>query len=180
MPNGASPRRGNREARTGPYGTVYDPWANEWARARLSTTQLLVMIKLCERLEFDADGTAKAWYPRAEMARELERSEETVKQAVRGLIREGFLKVRTRGYRGRSTVYEIMPGVRWPQIGGASKYPNREKGVSTPYAKGVHPDTPLISKEGAPAHSGSPTRIRSEGGELLREAFYGKEGKNGL
>ena len=75
------------EARKGPYGRIYDSWINEWSRTGLSATQMSIMCKLCERLEFDVEGNATAWYPREEMARELGKTERAIKQAVHSLLK---------------------------------------------------------------------------------------------
>lgn len=158
------------EARSGPYGRIYDPWIDEWSRAKLSATQMSIMCKLCERLEFDVEGNATAWYPRDEMARELGKTETAIRQAVGGLIKAGMLQVLKRGCRKHCTVYRVMPHMPWPKKKGVSSaYPKRGKGVSSEPQKGYPPDTPLRIKDGGPAHHGSPVRQGESGKDRLRE-----------
>ena len=160
------------EARKGPYGRIYDSWINEWSRTGLSATQMSIMCKLCERLEFDVEGNATAWYPREEMARELGKTERAIKQAVHSLLKAGVLKVRKRGYRNVCTEYEVMPHMPWPKKNGVSSaYPKQKNGVSSAPQKGYPPDTPLRIKSGGLAHQGSPARRSETGLDLARKAM---------
>ena len=103
---------GSRKA--GPYSRAYGPWVDELAARGAGRLQLLVIACLCERLEFDHHGNASAWYPRAEMAERLGVSERSVKNAVAGLIEKRLLSVKKAGHKGRATVYNVLPGIPWP------------------------------------------------------------------
>lgn len=109
---------GDSKRRAGPFSMVYAPWAEAWARAGLSGREHDVMLALCERLEFDGEGGAASWYPRAELSERLGCSAGAVTRAVKRLRARGFLNVKSKAHRGASTVYEVMPAVPWPANGG--------------------------------------------------------------
>lgn len=104
------------KAMAGPYARVYDAWLQEWVAAGIGSTQVFVMLKLCERLEFDRHGIAYSWYPRAEMAEELGLTDNALRHAVKRLVERGFLAVSESGHSGSATVYKVMPHVRWPRM----------------------------------------------------------------
>lgn len=134
----------------GPFSMVYGPWLNEWSRANLGRTQLLVMLKLCERLEFDDYGHAYAWYPRGELASELGLTENAVRVTCQRLKELGMLKVQNPGHKGRATVYMVMPSIPWrdSQRVHADVPPNDSKGAHNDASR-VHTDVhPLRHKDG--------------------------------
>ena len=142
----------------GPFARVHDSWIDEWARAGLGRTQLLVMLKLCERIEFDKNGNATSWYPRDEMAREIGVTETAVKRAIQRLGELEFLVVRKSGRRGSSTLYVVMPHSRWPM------------------SRGTADGTPLRNKEGgSPADAGTPPTVRDTLAEIISARERGEE-----
>lgn len=144
--------------RRGPFSMVYGRWLDEWARAGLGRTQLLVMLKLCERLEFDDHGHAYAWYPRGELAEELGLTETAVKRAVRRLIDMRLLKVQQPGHKSKATVYLVMPSIPWrnKKRGTADGTPNYSKGYRDDAQRGTADGTPLIHKDGGEAADAAP------------------------
>lgn len=168
---GQAKRGGTDESggRCGPLFRGYDPWADEWARAGLSGMQILVMLKLCERLEFDEEG-ATAWYPAEEMARELGKSVRTINDAVSKLKRKGVLKLKNKPHRGACAVYYVMPSTPWPaqkvraktvandQKGTDTSGSNRKKATEKQPGKLPAQTVPLRSKEGVPPACGGASR----------------------
>ena len=81
---------------------------------------------LCERLEFayDESGERRAYasYSRKQMCEELGLSRTAVKRAVDRLKDAGLIEVHQEGYRGRATIYAVMPRSPWPD-GDADKPP---------------------------------------------------------
>lgn len=141
----------------GPYARMHDGWINEWARAGIGRTQLLVMLKLCERLEFDDYGHVTSWYPRAELARDLCMTERAVKEAILGLKDLGFLKVKNAGRRGSATLYTVMPHTRWPRKRGLpQETPNTEKGSLNDAYRGLSQETPIRINSGGEAADAAP------------------------
>lgn len=133
----------------GPFAREHDEWINEWARAGIGRTQLLVMLKLCERLEFDDYGHVTSWYPRGELARDLGMTEGAVREAVQKLKRHGFLKVKEAGSRGSATLYTVMPHTKWPRQRGVSEdHPNEKKGGLDDAHRVVSEDHPLRINSG--------------------------------
>lgn len=134
----------------GPFARMHDSWICEWAHAGLGRTQLLVMLKLCERLEFDEHGHVTAWYPRDELARDLELTEEAVRGAVQRLKRLGFLKVKEAGQRGTATLYTVMPHTKWPPQKRVvmDDHPNPRKGGHYDGHRVVVDDHPLRINSG--------------------------------
>lgn len=115
------------ESRKGPYATVYHDWIRELCKAkRLGGTCAAVFMLLCERLEFayDESGERRAFasYSRKQMCEELGLSETAVKRAVDRLKDAGLIEVHQEGYRGRATIYAVMPRNPWPE-GDADKPP---------------------------------------------------------
>lgn len=161
----------------GPFARVHDSWVDEWARAGLGRTQLLVMLKLCERIEFDKNGNATSWYPRDEMAREIGVTETAVKRAIQRLGELEFLVVRKSGRRGSSTLYVVMPHSRWPMSRGtADGTPNSKKGYRDDAHRGTADGTPLRNKEcGSPAGAGTPPERASALAEIMRRREEGWE-----
>ena len=102
------------DSRRGPFSRLYGPWLDRLAGAGAGPLQTLVLLCLCERLEFDRHGNASAWYPRAEMAERLGMPESAVSKAVSGLIEKRLLSVKQAGHKGRATVYNVFPGTPWP------------------------------------------------------------------
>lgn len=102
------------DSRRGPFSRLYGPWVDRLAGAGAGPLQTLVLLCLCERLEFDRHGNASAWYPRAEMAERLGVPERSVGNAVAGLIEKRLLSVKRAGHKGRATVYNVFPGTPWP------------------------------------------------------------------
>ena len=109
------------ERRYGPFSRLYGKWVDQLAKTGAGRLQIIVLLCLCERLEFDRHGNASAWYPRAEMAERLGVPERSVSKAVSGLIGKRLLSVKEPGHNGRATVYNVMPGIPWP-----NRYPCRE------------------------------------------------------
>lgn len=161
----------------GPFARVHDSWVDEWARAGLGRTQLLVMLKLCERIEFDKSGNATSWYPRDEMARETGLSEDAVRTAIKRLKSMGYLVTRKPGRRGASTLYVIMPHMRWPLSRGVvDDHPNIRKGGHDGPHRGVVDDPPLRNKEGgSPADAGTPQTVRDTLAEIISARERGEE-----
>lgn len=161
----------------GPFARVHDSWVDEWARAGLGRTQLLVMLKLCERIEFDKNGNATSWYPRDEMAREIGVTETAVKRAIQRLGELEFLVVRKPGRRGSSTLYVVMPHSRWPISRGTSDgTPNSKKGYRDDAHRGTVGGTPLRNKEGgSPADAGTPPTVRDTLAEIISARERGEE-----
>lgn len=161
----------------GPFARVHDSWVDEWARAGLGRTQLLVMLKLCERIEFDKNGNATSWYPRDEMAREIGLSEDAVRTAIKRLKSMGYLVTRKPGRRGAATLYVIMPHMRWPLSRGVvDDHPNTRKGGHDDPHRGVVDDHPLRNKEGgSPADAGTPPEQSSALAEIMRRREEGWE-----
>ena len=136
---------GSRKA--GPYSRAYGPWVDELAARDAGRLQLLVMACLCERLEFDHHGNASAWYPRAEMAERLGVSERSVKNAVAGLIEKRLLSVKRAGHKGRATVYNVFPGVPWPDKRvPRSEAPKSSKGMPDGASRVPRSEAPLRHK----------------------------------
>ena len=161
----------------GPFSRIHDSWIDAWARAGLGRTQLLVMLKLCERIEFDKNGNATSWYPRDEMAREIGVTETAVKRAIQRLGELEFLVVRKSGRRGSSTLYVVMPHSRWPMsrgtVGGT---PNSKKGYRDDAHRGTADGTPLRNKEcGSPADAGTPQTVRDTLAEIISARERGEE-----
>lgn len=102
------------DSRRGPFSRLYGPWLDRLAGAGAGRTQTIVLLCLCERLEFDSHGNASAWFPRAELAARLGIDEEAVSKAVSGLIKKRLISVKRSGHRGRATVYNMFPGTPWP------------------------------------------------------------------
>ncbi|OUO46005.1 hypothetical protein B5F79_08645 [Olsenella sp. An285] len=100
--------------RRGPFSRLYGPWLDRLAGTGAGRAQTLVLLCLCERLEFDKHGNATAWYPRAELAERLEVTEDSVSKAVSGLIEKRLISVKRTGHKGRTTVYNVFPGIPWP------------------------------------------------------------------
>lgn len=141
-------RKTNGPERRGPFSMLYLPWIQKCAELHLSNTQILVLLLLLSRLEFDDHGNAYAWYPREEMARELGKSDSTIKQATHVLLKKEVLKTKKKAFKGRCPEYYIFPGIPWPTVKGSKPHtPKKEKGVSKPVLQGSKPHTPLI-KEG--------------------------------
>lgn len=161
----------------GPFARVHDSWIDEWARAGLGRTQLLVMLKLCERIEFDKNGNATSWYPRDEIAREIGVTETAVKRAIQRLGELEFLVVRKSGRRGSSTLYVVMPHSRWPMSRGtADGTPNSRKGYRDDAHRGTADGTPLRNKEGgSPADAGTPQTVRDTLAEIISARERGEE-----
>lgn len=134
----------------GPFSMVYGPWLDEWSRANLGRTQLLVMLKLCERLEFDGHGHAYAWYPRGELASELGLTENAVRHVIKRLVASGCLKVQNPGHKGKATVYMVMPSIPWRdrQRGAVEDPPNPSKGGHNDVCRGAVDGPPLRHKDG--------------------------------
>lgn len=101
--------------RVGPFSRLYAPWVRAIAESGASGTQVLVLVHLCQRLSFDADGNATASVPRREIAEALSLSEETVRTATRRLVKSCLLSVAKPGHNGRATVYGVFPGIPWPE-----------------------------------------------------------------
>lgn len=146
------------ERRRGPFSMVYGRWLDEWARAGLGRTQLLVMLKLCERLEFGKHGHVYAWYPRDELAEELGLTETAIKRAVRRLIDMKMLKVQHPGHKSKATVYMVMPSIPWrdKKRGTADGTPNDSKGYRDDAQRGTADGTPLRHKDGGEAADAAP------------------------
>ena len=161
----------------GPFARVHDSWIDEWARAGLGRTQLLVMLKLCERIVFDKNGNATSWYPRDEMAQEIGVTETAVKRAIQRLGELEFLVVRNPGRRGSSTLYVVMPHSRWPMSRGtADGTPNSKKGYRDDAHRGTAHGTPLRNKEsGSPADAGTPQTVRDTLAEIISARERGEE-----
>lgn len=106
---------GDSKRRAGPFSMVYAPWAGAWARAGLSGREHDVMLALCERLEFDGEGGAASWYPRAELAERLGCSADSVTYAVKRLRAHGFTEHQEQGPpRGRRALYVSLE-MDWAQ-----------------------------------------------------------------
>lgn len=102
------------DSRRGPFSRLYGQWLDRLAGAGAGRTQTLVLLCLCERLEFDEHGNASAWFPRAELAERLGVTEKSVSNAASGLTGKGLLSVKKAGHNGRATVYNVFPGIPWP------------------------------------------------------------------
>lgn len=131
------------DSRRGPFSRLYGPWVDRLAGAGAGRTQTLVILCLCERLEFDRHGNASAWYPRAEMAERLGVTSDAVHNAVSGLIEKRLLSVKRAGHKGRATVYNVFPGTPWPaQRGHAQHHQTPQRCCSDGFVGGTHSNTP--------------------------------------
>lgn len=135
--------------RTGPFSRLYGQWVDALAESGAGRLQILVILCLCERLEFDSHGNATAWYPRAELAERLEVSESTLHRAVSGLIGKKLLSVKRAGHKGRATVYNVFPGIPWPtQRGRAQEHQTPQRWYETGFVGGAHRYTPKTYRGG--------------------------------
>lgn len=155
--------------RAGPLSMQYDAWINAWAEGGCGRAELLLLLKLCERLEFDGRGRATSWYPRGEMAAELGMAEDALKRAAGRLKKRGFLDERQRAHNGRCEVYAVMPQCKWPAM---EKLAEDAVGGAESPPKGGREDAPLRREEGLV--SGLARRLRAgtedagtEGGETV-------------
>ena len=116
------------DSRRGPFSRLYGQWLDRLAGAGAGRAQTLVLLCLCERLEFDKHGNASAWYPRAELAERLGVTDSAVSNAIQGLVKIGVLSVKSKGHKGRATVYNVFPGTPWPsQSCHAQKHQSRHR-----------------------------------------------------
>lgn len=125
------------KSRKGPYATVYHDWIRELCKVkRLGGTGAAVFMLLCERLEFayDENGERRAFasYSRKQMCEELGLSETAVKRAVDRLKDAGLIEVHQEGYRGRATIYAVMPRSPWPEGDADKPPPTRAEPVGAP------------------------------------------------
>ena len=135
------------DSRRGPFSRLYGQWIDRLAGAGAGRTQTLVLLCLCERLEFDDHGNASAWYPRAELAERLGVTEKAASTAVSGLIDKGLLSVRAAGHNGRATVYNVFPGIPWPpQRYHAQQYLGMSRYCSDPSVGTTPSSTPKTYK----------------------------------
>ena len=154
--NSSDNKGSNKKAE--PFARMFKPWWSEMVSNKCSATEFGVMLSLCSRLELDEKGRAYAWYPRNEMAEELQRSETTIKQAVRTLSKRGYLKVKTRGFKSHCTEYWVFPTMPVQttkvQRGTPLDTPKNSKGYLTVSQRGTPLDTPLLNKDGlSPSNS---------------------------
>ena len=162
----------------GPFSRIHDSWIDAWARAGLGRTQLLVMLKLCENIEFDKNGNAVTWYPRDVMAENLGLTDSAVKLAITRLKKLGFLAVRKPGSRGHVTTYVVMPHMRWPvKRGIAGDTQSDKKGYHDTPHRGIADDTPLrhIDGGGSPADAGDRPTVRNTLAEIIGARERGEE-----
>lgn len=115
------------------FARTYVPWIEEWARMKLSGTQMRVLLLLISRMEPDGNGGWVAWYPRDEMAELLGLSEVTVRNTLTSLKEKGAIKTLRAAHRGWCQRYQIMPKIK---VHPYSK-PNQEKGSATEVRKGL-------------------------------------------
>lgn len=135
------------DSRRGPFSRLYGPWVDRLAGAGAGRLQTIVILCLCERLEFDRHGNASAWYPRAEMAERLGVTGDAVHNAVSGLIEKRLLSVRRAGHKGRATVYNVFPGTPWPmQRGHTQQHQTPQRCCSEGFIGGTLSNTPKTYK----------------------------------
>ena len=108
---------GNRgeKPKAGPYARVYGPWIDELARRHIGGQTERVFLKLCQVMRPGGDGAGYiAWYSAKDMADELGTTPGTISNHLGKLSKAGVIEVYKRSHPGFSTVYRIMPGIRWP------------------------------------------------------------------
>ena len=131
------------DSRRGPFSRLYGQWLDRLARAGAGRTQTLVLLCLCERLEFDKHGNASSWYPRAELAERLEITESAIHNAISGLIEKRLISVKTAGHKGRATVYNVFPGIPWPsQRRQTQQHQKGQRSCATEFVGVTHSNTP--------------------------------------
>lgn len=140
------------------FARAFEPWISAWSRMKLSGTQERVLLLLIEEMDRDANGNFTAWRPRREMADILGLSEETVREAIRGLKQKGAIEPVGASRINRCQRYKIMAG----KVGGVANPPIVEKrgvqrpqrgGSNTPIEGGTT-DPPTRSVEGDSPSSG--------------------------
>lgn len=135
------------DSRRGPFSRLYGPWVDRLAEAGAGRLQTLVLLCLCERLEFDRHGNASAWYPRAEMAERLGTTESALHNAVSGLIEKRLVSVKNAGHKGRVTVYNVFPGIPWPsQRCHVQNHQSAQRCCSDGFVGVTHSNTPKTYK----------------------------------
>lgn len=149
------------------FARAFEPWIAAWSRMKLSGTQERVLLLLIEEMERDANGNFTAWRPRREIADILGLSEETVRQAIKGLKQKGAIQQVGTSRINRCQRYKIMAakvgGLETPPIIEKRGVYGHQRGGSSTTIEGGTPDPPTRSVEGATA---APSKVLPSAKEL--------------